>query len=135
MALYESVLIARQDITSAQVDALTETFSEIIKNNEGTVVKTENWGLRTLAYRMNKNRKGHYVLFQLDAPHAAVAEFERNLRLNEDVLRYLTLRVDTHEEGPSAVMQSKNERGGYEGRPRRRDFEDDMEMMEDVGVA
>ncbi len=134
MALYETVLIARQDITSAQVDALTENFSEIIKNHEGTVVKTENWGLRTLAYRMNKNRKGHYVLFQIDAPHAAVAEFERNMSLNEDVMRYLTLRVDAHEEGPSAVMQSKNDRGSSDSRPRRRDFEDEMEGMEE-GVA
>jgi small subunit ribosomal protein S6 len=133
MALYESVLIARQDITAAQVDALTETFNGIITAHEGKVVKTENWGLRTLAFRMNKNRKGHYVLFQIDAPHAAVAEFERNVRLNEDVLRMLTLRVDAHEEGPSAVMQSKNDRG-TEGRPRRRDFEDEMDVMEE-GVA
>ncbi len=125
MALYETVFIARQDVTSAQVDTLASSFAEIVTAQGGKVVKTENWGLRTLAYRMNKNRKGHYVLFQLDASPEAVAEMERNMKLNEDVLRLLTLRVEEHEEGPSAAMQSRNDRSGerrdYE---RRREYED-----------
>ena len=114
MAFYETVLIARQDITSAQAEQLTETFSQLIRDNGGEVKKTEHWGLKTLAYRMNKNRKGHYVLLNLDAPPAAVAEMERNMRLSEDVLRYMTVRVEELEEGPSAVMQNRdrgNERG------------------------
>ncbi len=125
MALYETVFIARQDVTSAQVDTMAESFAEIVTANGGTVIKTENWGLRTLAYRMNKNRKGHYVLFQLDAPHAAIVELERNMGLNEDVLRVLTLKVEEHEEGPSVVMQSKNDRGDRRDYDRpRRDYDD-----------
>ena len=124
MAFYETVFIARQDITSAQAEQLAEQFSQLIKDNGGEVKKTEHWGLKTLAYRMNKNRKGHYVLFNLDAPPAAVAEMERNMRLNEDVLRYMTIRVDELEEGPSAVMQNRDrgdrdrgDRGSYERPP------------------
>ncbi len=128
MALYETVFIARQDVTSAQVDTMAEEFASIVTANQGTVVKTENWGLRTLAYRMNKNRKGHYVLFQLDAPHAAVAELERNMSLNEDILRFLTLKVEEHEVEPSAVMQSKNDRGD------RRDFRAREYEGEDMGM-
>ncbi len=131
MALYETVFIARQDVTSAQVDTLAEEFAKIVTDNGGTVAKTENWGLRTLAYRMNKNRKGHYVLFNLDAPHAAVAELERNMSLNEDILRFLTLKVETHEEGPSAVMQSKNDKGD---RGDRRDFDRPRREYEGEGM-
>ncbi len=115
MALYECVFIARQDISSGQVDGLVESFSEIITTGGGSVAKTEYWGLRNLSYRIKKNRKGHYVMLHLDAPHPAVAEMERNMRLNEDVLRQLTLKVDELEEGPSIVMQNKNERGGRRG--------------------
>jgi small subunit ribosomal protein S6 len=114
MALYETVFIARQDITSAQAEQLAETFTQLLRDNGGEVKKTEHWGLKNLAYRMNKNRKGHYVLFNIDAPHPAVAEMERNMRLNEDVLRYMTIRVDELEEGPSAVMQNRD-RGGERG--------------------
>jgi len=118
MPLYENVFIARQDISGAQVDALADTFTQLIADQGGEVKKRESWGLRNLAYRMKKNRKGHYVLFNLDAPAAAIAELERTMRINEDVLRYLTLRVDELEEGPSSVMQS---RGSREDRPRRSD--------------
>src|SRR5260370_5906853 len=115
MALYETVFIARQDISATQVEALTDTFAAVIAEGKGEVKKREYWGLRTLAFRIKKNRKGHYVLFNLDAPPAAVAEMERNMRINEDVLRFLTVRVDALEEGPSAVMQS---RGSSHDRPR-----------------
>ncbi|HEV7372350.1 30S ribosomal protein S6 [Arenibaculum sp.] len=120
MALYESVLIARQDISAAQVEQLTETFSNIVRENGGEVGKVESWGLKTLAYKIKKNRKGHYVLFNLDASAAAVAEMERNMSLNEDVLRFMTVRVDALEEGPSAMMQSRNERSDRGDRGDRR---------------
>ncbi len=120
MPLYENVFIARQDISGAQVDALADGFAQLVADNGGEIKKREYWGLRNLAYRMRKNRKGHYVLFNLDAPPAAVAELERTMRINEDVLRYLTIRVKAHEEGASAIMQS---RGSREDRPRRGDRE------------
>src|ERR1700722_19409166 len=117
-ALYENVFIARQDISGTQVDALADTFTQLVADQGGEVKKRENWGLRNLAYRMNKNRKGHYVLFNIDAPAPAIAELERTMRINEDVLRYLTIRVDALEEGPSPIMLN---RGGREDRPRRSD--------------
>ena len=132
MPLYENVFIARQDISGAQVDALADTFTQLIAEHGGEVKKRENWGLRNLAFRMKKNRKGHYVLFNLDAPPAAVAELERTMRINEDVLRYLTLRVDALEEGPSAIMQN---RGGREDRPRRSDRDRYGEGRERYGEA
>jgi small subunit ribosomal protein S6 len=116
MPLYENVFIARQDISGAQVDALADTFTQLIAEQGGEIKKREYWGLRNLAYRMNKNRKGHYMLFNIDAPAPAIAELERTMRINEDVLRYLTLRVDQLDEGQSPVMQS---RGSREDRPRR----------------
>src|SRR5437764_8099313 len=116
MPLYENVFIARQDISGAQVDALADTFTQLVAEQGGEIKKREYWGLRNLAYRMNKNRKGHYMLFNIDAPAAAIAELERTMRINEDVLRYLTLRVDQLDEAPSAVMQS---RGSREDPPRR----------------
>jgi small subunit ribosomal protein S6 len=118
MPLYENVFIARQDISGTQVDALADTFTQLITEQGGEVKKRENWGLRNLAYRMNKNRKGHYVLFNIDAPAPAIAELERTMRINEDVLRYLTIRVAELEESPSAVMLN---RGSREDRPRRSD--------------
>jgi small subunit ribosomal protein S6 len=116
MPLYENVFIARQDISGAQVDALADSFAQLVADNGGEVRKREYWGLRNLAYRMRKNRKGHYVLLNLSAPPAAIAELERTMRINEDVIRYLTIRVDALEEGPSVMMQS---RGGREDRGRR----------------
>jgi small subunit ribosomal protein S6 len=108
MPFYENIFIARQDISTAQVEALTDTFATLVAENGGKVEKREYWGLRNLSYRMKKNRKGHYVLFNLDAPPAAVSELERNMRINEDVLRYLTIRVEALETEPSAMMQSRN---------------------------
>jgi small subunit ribosomal protein S6 len=110
------VFIARQDISGTQVDALADTFTQLIGEQGGEVKKREYWGLRNLSYRMKKNRKGHYVLLNIDAPAAAISELERTMRINEDVLRYLTLRVETLEEGPSPVMQN---RGSRDDRPRR----------------
>jgi small subunit ribosomal protein S6 len=125
MPFYENVFIARQDISSNQVEGLAETFATIIGENGGQVTKREFWGLKNLTYRMKKNRKGHYVLFNIDAPAAAVHEMERNMRINEDVLRYLTVRVEELEEGPSAMLQSRHrdrdERDGPGGRSRDRD--------------
>jgi small subunit ribosomal protein S6 len=120
MPLYENVFIARQDISGAQVDALADAFTQIVADNGGEVKKREYWGLRNLMYRMRKNRKGHYVLLNLSAPPAAVAELERTMRINEDVIRYLTIRVDELEDGPSVVMQS---RGSRDDRQRRGDRE------------
>jgi small subunit ribosomal protein S6 len=109
MALYEHVFLARQDLAQAQVDALAEAATKIIEDNQGKVVKTETWGLRSLAYRIAKNRKAHYVMLEIDAPGAVVAELERQTQINEDVIRYMTVKVDEHETGPS-VMMRKNER-------------------------
>jgi small subunit ribosomal protein S6 len=116
MAFYECVFIARQDISGTQAEGLIETFATLVGENGGQVTKKEYWGLKNLAYRIKKNRKGHYALMNLDAPSAAVNELERNMKINEDVLRFLTVRVDALEEGPSAALQS---RGARDERPRR----------------
>jgi small subunit ribosomal protein S6 len=125
MALYEHVFLARQDVSGQRVDELVDHFKGVIEQNGGSVGKTESWGLRNLSFRINKNRKAYYTLMNIDAPHAAVGEMERQMRLNEDVLRYLTLRVDELEEEPSAQMQKKerDDRRRRE-RERRRDDED-----------
>jgi small subunit ribosomal protein S6 len=121
VSFYENVFIARQDVSSTQVDGLVETFEKIITDMGGSVPKKELWGLRTMAYKIKKNRKGHYVLMNIDAPSEAVHELERQMNLNEDVLRYLTTRVDELEEGPTAIMRTK-ERGDER---ERRDGQDD----------
>ncbi len=121
MALYESVFIARQDISSAQAEGLADTFAGIITSSGGTVAKKEYWGLRNLAYRIKKNRKGHYTLLNIDAPPAAISEMERNMRIHDDVLRFMTIRVEELEEAPSAILRSREERGGRGGRGRRDD--------------
>ena len=118
MPLYEHVFLARQDLSQAQVDTLASTASEIVDANQGKVVKTETWGLRSLAYKIKKNRKAHFVMLHIDAPAGVVAELERQTSINEDVIRYMTVRVDEHEAGPSAMMR-KNERD----RTRRRERE------------
>jgi small subunit ribosomal protein S6 len=136
MALYEHVFLARQDLAQAQVDALTEAATKIVSERGGKVVKAETWGLRSLAYRIAKNRKAHYVMLEIDAPGDTVAELERQTQINEDVIRYMTVKVDEHESGPS-VMMRKQERdrerrseregrdgpreGGFGGRDRDRD--------------
>ncbi len=109
MPLYEHVFLARQDLAQAQVDALAENATKIIADNGGKVVKTETWGLRGLAYRIAKNRKAHYVMLDIDAPAQAMAELERQTGINEDIIRFMTIRVDEHEKGPS-VMMRKQER-------------------------
>jgi small subunit ribosomal protein S6 len=129
MPLYENVFIARQDISAAQVEALADGFTTLVTENGGQVSKREYWGLRNIAYRIKKNRKGHYVLLNLDAPPAAVNELERNMRINEDVIRYLTVRVEALEEGPSAVMQSRG-RGEERDRERGRRGYGDREREE-----
>jgi small subunit ribosomal protein S6 len=127
MALYEHVFLARQDLAQAQVDALAANATSIIESNGGKVVKTETWGLRTLAYKIAKNRKAHYVLLEFDAPGTVVAELERQTQINEDVIRYMSIKVDAHEAGPSAMMRKqerserdeRSPRGDREDRPRR----------------
>ncbi len=110
MRLYESVFIARQDISAAQVEAMADEFSEIITSTGGSIQKREYWGLRSLAYRIKKNRKGHYIMFNIKTDSETLKEYERVMGLNEDVLRFLNIRIDKVEEGPSIIMQNKNER-------------------------
>jgi small subunit ribosomal protein S6 len=115
MPYYESVFIARQDISGAQVDSLTESLTNIIQEGGGQVTKKEFWGLRNLAYKIKKNRKGHYVLLNIDGPSDAVLEMERNMRINEDVIRYLTLRVDELESEESIMLRSRGSRDSGRG--------------------
>lgn len=118
MPFYEHVFLARQDLTTAQVEALTEGFTKVLTDNKGQVAGTEYWGLRTLAYRIAKNRKAHYVMLTIDAPPAAVAELERQVGLNEDVVRSMTIRLDALPTEPSAMTRRSGEREGREDRPR-----------------
>ena len=110
MRLYESVFIARQDITTAQVESMADDFANIITTAGGSIKKREYWGLRSLAYRIKKNRKGHYIMFNMETGPEALAEYERVIGLNEDVLRFLNIRIDEVEDGPSIMMQAKSER-------------------------
>ncbi len=133
MALYEHVYLARQDVSAQQVEELTANLTQVLSDNGGKVSKNEYWGLKSLSYRIRKNRKAHYTLLNIDAPPAAVAEMERQMRINEDILRFMTIRVDALEEGPSAMMQKRDRdddrgdrpggRGGFDRggdrRPRR----------------
>jgi small subunit ribosomal protein S6 len=130
MPLYEHVFLARQDLAQAQVDALAENASKIITDHKGKVTKTETWGLRGLAYRIAKNRKAHYVMLELDAPAAAVAELERQTGINEDIIRFMTIRIDEAEAGPSAMMRRQErdrERGDRPDRGDRGGFRGDRE--------
>jgi small subunit ribosomal protein S6 len=121
MPLYEHVFLARQDASAQQVEEFTTQITGVIEGLGGKVTKTENWGVRSLTYRMNKNRKAHFMLLNIDAPAAVVAEIERQERINEDIIRYLTVRVDELEEGPSAMMRKadrdreRDDRGGFRG--------------------
>ncbi len=117
MPLYEHVFISRQDLSNTQAESLVEHFSAVIADNDGKVVDSEYWGVKTMAYKINKNRKGHYAFLRTDAPAAAVQEMERLMRLHEDVMRVLTIKVDEHAEGPSVQMQKREERS--ERRERR----------------
>ncbi len=117
MPLYEHVFISRQDLSNTQAESLVEHFSAVITDNDGKVVDSEYWGIKTMAYKINKNRKGHYAFLRTDAPAAAVQEMERLMRLHEDVMRVLTIKVDQHAEGLSVQMQKREERS--ERRERR----------------
>jgi small subunit ribosomal protein S6 len=119
VALYEHVFLARQDLSQAQVDALAATATEIVEANGGKVTKTETWGLKGLAYKIKRNRKAHFVLLNVEAPAGVVAELERQTQINEDILRYMTVRVDELDAGPTVQMR-KNDRE----RTRRRDREE-----------
>ncbi|HEY3641576.1 MAG TPA: 30S ribosomal protein S6 [Xanthobacteraceae bacterium] len=127
MPLYEHVFLARQDVSAQQVEELTAQLSGVIEQLGGKVTKLEQWGVKSLSYRVRKNRKAHFTFMNVDAPPAALSEIERQERLNEDVLRYLTIRVDAHEEGPSAMMRKsdrdrdRDDRGGFRDRDRDRD--------------
>ncbi len=128
MPLYESTFIARPDISSQQVDGLAEQFREILTEAGGEIAKTEYWGLRSLAYRIKKNRKGHYYFMNIDAPAEAIDSMERTMRINEDVIRYLTVRVDEHDPNPAPLTQSRGRgRGGRGGRWEGRRRDDDGE--------
>ena len=126
MALYEHVFLARQDVSGQRVDELVEQFKGVIEGAGGKVGKTEYWGLKSLTFRINKNRKAHYTLMNIDAPHDAVAEMERQMRINEDVLRFLTVQVEELEDEPSVQMQKK-ERDERRRRDRERRRDDDEE--------
>jgi small subunit ribosomal protein S6 len=108
VALYEHVFLARQDLSQAQVDALAATATEIVEAGQGKVTKTETWGLKNLAYKIKRNRKAHFVLLNIDAPAGVVAELERQTAINEDVIRWMTVRVEAHEEGPSVQMRKQD---------------------------
>ena len=117
MPLYEHTFIARQDLSNAQAEGLIEHFSTVLADNGGSAVMSEYWGVKTMAYKINKNRKGHYAYMRSDAPAEAVQEMERLMRLHDDVMRVLTIKVDEHAEGPSVQMQKRDERD--DRRPRR----------------
>ena len=121
MPLYEHVFISRQDLSSAQAEGLVEHFTTILADNGGNVIESEYWGVKTMAYKINKNRKGHYAMLKSDAPAPAVQEMERLMRLHEDVMRILTIKVEKHAEGPSAQMQRRDDRGERGERRERRD--------------
>ncbi len=108
VALYEHVFLARQDLSQAQVDALAATATEIVEAGQGKVTKTETWGLKNLAYKIKRNRKAHFVMLNIEAPSGVVAELERQTAINEDVIRWMTVRVDEHEEGPSVQMRKQD---------------------------
>ncbi|QQN74487.1 30S ribosomal protein S6 [Croceicoccus sp. YJ47] len=117
MPLYEHVFLARQDLSQAQVDALANTATEIVEANDGKVVRTETWGLKNLAYKIQRNRKAHFVMLNIDAPTGVVAELERQTRINEDVIRYMTIRIDEMDNEPSVMMRKndRDRRGGDRG--------------------
>ena len=117
MPLYEHVMIARQDLSNTQAEGLIEHFGTVLADNDGKLVEHEYWGVKTMAYKINKNRKGHYAFLKTDAPAPAIQEMERLMRLHDDVMRVLTIKVDEHEEGPSVQMRKSDDR---EGRRERR---------------
>ncbi len=140
MPFYESVFIARQDLSAQAVEALADQFAELIKTNGGSVEKREYWGLRNLSYRIKKNRKGHYILFGVDASAPTIKEFERHMGLNENLLRHLTIRVDSLDPEPSPMMNAGNDRGEDEKPYARkfsssRDYENRQETRSSQGIS
>ena len=140
MRLYESVFIARQDVSSAQVEAMADEFAGIITSAGGSIKKREYWGLRTLAYRIKKNRKGHYVMFNLETDSDTLKEYERIMGLNEDVLRFMNIRIEEVDEAPSIMMQAKSERPSRgsrddDRRDDRANSDDNAEASEDSSEA
>ena len=127
MALYEHVFISRQDLTSLQTEDLIKQYSDILTNNGGKVIGHEYWGLKTLAYKINKNRKGHYSLIKSDSPPSAAQEMERLMKLNEDIMRVLTIKVKKHEDGPSIMMRTKSKNEEYSS-----DQTDKLESQESI---
>ena len=127
MALYEHVFISRQDLTNLQTEDLIKQYSDILKNNGGKVIGHEYWGLKTLAYKINKNRKGHYSLIKSDSPPSAAQEMERLMKLNEDIMRVLTIKVKKHEDGPSIMMRTKSKNEEYSS-----DQTDKLESQESI---
>ena len=121
MALYEHIFLARQDVSSQQVDGLVDHFSAILQEHGGHVHKIENWGLKNLQYRINKNRKAHYALMNIEGTPDAISEMERQMRIHEDILRFLTVKVDEHEDGPSAMLRKSDRDDRRGGRGPRRD--------------
>ena len=119
MPLYEHVMIARQDLSNTQAEGLIEHFSSVLADNGGKVVDHEYWGVKTMAYKINKNRKGHYAFLKTDAPAGAVQEMERLMHLHDDVMRVQTIRVNEHEEGPSVQMRKSEDRDRGDRRDRR----------------
>ena len=119
MPLYEHVMIARQDLSNTQAEGLIEHFGTVLTDNGGSLVDSEYWGVKTMAYKINKNRKGHYAYLRTNAPATAVQEMERLMRLHDDVMRVLTIKVDEHEEGPSIQMQKRDDRDRGDRRERR----------------
>ena len=125
MAIYECVYIARQELTAAQAEQLSKDLTKIVSSNSGEIKKQEYWGLRNLAYKIRKNRKGHYTMFHIEAPASTIEELERNMRLNEDILRYLTVKIDKLPDGPSVMMTARPDR------PRRTDrYEDNVSVKD-----
>ena len=114
MALYESVIIGRQDLTLNQFESLVEEFISVLKSHKCDIKKNEYWGLRNLAYKINKNRKGHYSMLNIDGPSDAIIEYERLMRLHEDIVRFLTIRINKIDEKPSPIMNNKTDRQKYE---------------------
>jgi small subunit ribosomal protein S6 len=145
MPLYECVLIARNDVTQQQVEGLADQIAQLVEGDGGSMKKREYWGLRSLAYRVKKNRKGHYLLLGMDAPASFITEMERQLRLNEDIVRFMTLRVDEIEEGPSAIVSRKSEErdkvfrgprpsGRFDSGRRRSQYDDREEFRAREGI-
>jgi len=135
MSYYETVFICRQDISSTQVDTITDAMAELITNDGGKISRREYWGLKSMAYRIKKNKKGHYILLNFEAPSTTVREMERLMGINEDVLRVMTLRTDDLPEEASVVMASRNERGGRYGRDRPREELSDSKPASDAPAA